>query len=506
MMCTRNHSLLIKLFTALPLVGACAGTSTGGSGGGSAAADANAAGDTKLASDGSIDAATLQDGKGADGPVGDAAPVDGGSTADAAAVSADLPVQDTGRSKDDIAKNLSDAKKAEGDFYLAYCKLNFNCPTGMQLTHAEACKAELLATGGVPPFDEGLRAVAAGTAKFDAAKAAACQATLDANCTFFKAVKLPAACKGLFVGLVDNGFACTADIACKSGYCKTKDINDAECPGLCAAPAKAGAACNSDSGCEGDNVCTAADKCGPYVLAKKGEDCADVDCVDGLKCLEDFDSYTCFEPKALGSACWVGEDACAQSAYCQTADTESEGKCKAKVAIGKACDKDAWYDGLSENPCTKDHVCVELPANATTAVCAPVVALGQPCASSDQCKGLDEICDGPAGKEVCAYLPKKGEACDPPDEEVVQAGLLSCLPPFVCDAKTSKCIDLPVAGKPCAEFFKCALDLYCTDSDTCSAYGKAGEDCTSFEGGDSTCDAGLICGAKNEKCVAPVCK
>lgn len=498
------NPLFVSLFAGtVAVAAACASSSPGSGGGGAASSDSGAASETKVAADAGTDGGAVKD-----APAGDGTVADGGGTADAAVASADLPVQDTGRSKDDIAKSLADAKKAEGDFYLAYCKLNFKCPTEMELTNAEACKGELLATGGVSPFAEGLAAIAAGTAKFDPSKVAACLATLDDKCTFFKGAKLPAPCAGLFVGLVDNGFACTSDTACKSGYCQTKEINEPQCAGLCAAPAKSGAACTTHAGCEGDNVCTAADKCGPYVLAKKGEDCASVDCVDGLNCLEDFDSYTCFEPKAEGTACWVEELACKEDLYCLTDDVEAEGKCKGKVAAGKVCDLQAWFDGLSENPCPKDHVCTELSEDATAAVCAPLVGLGKPCASSAQCKGLDEVCDGPAGKEVCTYLPKKGEACEPLDEEWVAAGYLACLPPFVCDDKTSKCTDLPTVGKPCAEFFKCAVDLFCYEDGKCGAYGKLGESCVALEddeGGD-TCEPGLICGAKNEKCMLPVCK
>ena len=503
-----DSTLTCLAFAALGLA-ACASPSSGtGSGGGAAGADSAAAGDGSIGSgDASADAGAIKDGTAADGAkTGDGAASDGGSSSDTAVASADLPVQDTGRSKDDIAKNLAEVAKAEQEIYKAYCKWNFKCDTGMPYTNVEACAAELIASGGLEFMASGKKAVASGTAKFKSIEVSSCLSTFDDKCTFFKSPRLHPFCESMFYGLISDGFACIQDQSCTSGHCKRKEINDEQCPGLCASPGLPGAKCVNDAGCDMNFICRSDGECGSASPAQKGADCTDVDCVDGLNCLEDGGSYTCFEPKAEGAACWVDEYACKDTAYCLTTDTESEGKCKAKVAAGKPCDKDGWYDGLSENPCVKDYVCVELSANATSAVCAPIVPVGQPCAASDQCKGYDEVCDGAAGKEVCTYLPKKGEACDPLDEELVDAGFLACLPPFVCDAKSSKCIDLPPVGKPCAEFYKCAADLYCNDTDTCAAPGKPGEDCVAFDEGGSTCDTGLICGAKNEKCVAPVCK
>ena len=487
---------------------ACASGSTGGSSGSGTAV-------AKDASDASVveivmgDAAGAPDSGSLDGAVSADAGAKDAANSDTQASGADIAVQDTGVAKDETAKQLAEAKKAEIEVYLAYCKQNFTCETGINYSNAQACKDELLADGGLVFFGDGLQAVAAGNAKFDASKLAGCLATLDSKCTFFKAPRLPQACADLFVGLVDVGFACTIADDCKTKFCKKNDLNDDQCKGACAAAAKVGAACALDEGCEMPSVCSLDGKCAAYTPAKKGDDCLDVNCAEGLHCLEDGDTYTCFDPIAIGAECYVGDFACKGDSYCLAGAVDSAGKCVANVAVGKSCNKSGWYAGLSDNPCLDDHVCVSLSEESTQATCDPIAPVGKPCKSADQCKGWDEQCSGASASQLtCNYLPAKGLACDPLDPEDVIEGYLDCLPPFVCDPKTTKCVDRPPAGKACIEF-KCATDLWCdSDGETagvCNAFADAGQKCLTFEE-DSSCKDGLICGAKTETCQLPVCK
>ncbi|MSQ83840.1 MAG: hypothetical protein EXR77_13305 [Myxococcales bacterium] len=484
---------------------ACVSGSSGGSGatGAAVAADAKVVdimvGDAAGSPDsGSLDGAVNQDAKAKDAATGDTQPS-----------GADIAVQDTGVTKDETAKQLAEAKKAEIEVYLAYCKQNFTCETGVNYSNTQACIDELLAEGGLVFFGDGLQAIAVGNAKFDASKLAGCLATLDSKCTFFKAPRLPQACADLFVGLVDVGFACTNAEDCKTKFCKKNDLNDDQCKGACAVAAKVGASCAIDEGCEMPSICSPDNKCAAYTPAKKGDDCLDVNCAEGLYCLEDGDTYTCFDPIAIGAECNVGDFACKGGSYCLAGAVGSAGKCVSTVEVGKSCNKSGWYAGLSDNPCVDDHVCVSLSEESTQATCEPLAPVGKPCKSTDQCKGWDEQCSGAsASKLTCNYLPSKGVDCDPLEPEDLAVGFLDCLPPFVCNPKTTKCVDRPPAGKACIEF-KCATDLWCdSDGETagvCNVFADAGQECIAFEE-DSSCKEGLICGAKTETCQLPVCK
>ena len=486
------------------------GCASGGGGtGGTAIADA-AAKDSGAGDAAKADAtATVGDTTvaGADGTKADGT-TPAGDTATAA--SADVPQQDTGVTKDEIAKQTADAKKAEADLYLAFCKLNFVCATGFPWTNAQACRDELLVSGGLVFFGEGLAAIAAGKAKFNAAGVAACVATLDSKCTFFKGGRLPQACQDMFTGLVDNGNGCDQDYDCKNKFCKKKDANDPACQGVCAAPAKAGATCAGDAGCEMPNVCSDASKCAPYAPAAKGDDCTDVECAEGLVCVPDGDSNTCVDPAPEGAPCYVGDYACKKELFCVTNKVDTAGKCAKRFEASKACDLGAVIDNKSEDPCQTDFGCIEIATDATAGTCEPIVSVGKPCKSVSQCKGYDEDCVGAvADKMVCAYLPGKGGTCAPLDQADIDAGYLDCLPPFVCNGKTKKCVERPPVGDPCIEQ-KCAADLWCDTGDSdigvCAAFGKAGEACTTFVDESSSCIPSLICGAKDDKCVAPVCK
>jgi hypothetical protein len=153
---------------------------------------------------------------------------------------------------------MAAASKAESDIYLAFCKQNLVCDTGLYWSNATACRDTLLIDGGLTSltfFADGKAAIAAGRATFDAATLAECLASFDAKCTFLLVPDVPAACSQLFKGLVDNAFACTYDQDCKSGFCKRNAANDPECLGTCAAKVATGAICISNAQCPLGNIC-----------------------------------------------------------------------------------------------------------------------------------------------------------------------------------------------------------------------------------------------------------
>ncbi len=492
----------VAALSAALAVAACGETATTTPGTG-AATDTSGGSDTAVADSGGAKDGSPADGTASDGK-GDTSSADSGGGADVAK-------QDTGVTPDQIAAQLKAAQKAEADFYLALCKVNFTCETGIYFTDAPGCAADLAASGGLAMFADGIAAVKAGRASVDAAMATACMATLDASCTFFKALTLPEACHKMFTGKVDASFQCAADVECKSGYCKFNDANDPACTGVCTEAKTAGAACDSDSACQFPLWCIDG-KCAAAKYAAKGESCSELPCSADLLCMEGGDDFSCSDAIKAGQACGVGEGTCATGLYCAAkAADDSDGVCTASVALGKPCDRDLWYEGATDSPCAKGSVCVPLAADATAATCQAYAAVGKPCVTGDQCQGWDEGCFTMDDDSTqCQYLPELGEACEPLSPDEIDYGLRACLPPYACDAKTSKCVALPAAGKPCVEM-RCAADLWC-DGDwdagtgTCATFGQNGEACQSFVDGSSTCDSGLMCGAKSETCVAPVCK
>ncbi len=430
------------------------------------------------------------------------------SKADSSSSGADVANQDTGQSSDEIAKQLAAAKKAESDLLQAFCKENLVCDTGLFWSNTAACQDYLKVEGGLVFFTDGLSAIAAGRATFDSASLAACIATFDAKCTFFNAPDVPAPCLALFKGLVDNNFACDRDLDCKSSYCYHSAANDPACVGTCKPKVATGAVCESNAQCPAGNICNADGKCAAIKAAVKGESCLDFACAEGLLCLAVGDtSPVCVEPGAAGATCTPYDYSCAAGLYCKAPDSDSDGVCTAAIKSGDGCDKDAWYNGGTENPCEKGYVCVDQPAGVTPtgATCKAMVKVGENCLSTDQCDGLDQECwEYQDGSMKCDYMPGKGEDCTPLSQDDLDAGYLDCLPPLVCDGTTSKCVDRPAAGKACIEA-KCASGLVCNDTEKCSEPGKVGASCTTYTDGSSDCAAGLVCGA-GDKCQTPICK
>ncbi|MBI5608185.1 MAG: hypothetical protein HY902_04840, partial [Deltaproteobacteria bacterium] len=229
----------------------------------------------------------------------------GGDTSKADTSSgADIASQDTGQTGDQIATQLAAAKKAEAELYLALCKQNLVCDTGLFWSNAEACRDFLLVEGSVDFVAEGKAAIAAGRALFDGSTLAACIATFDAKCTFFNAPDLPVPCASLFKGLVDHSFACDRDLDCKSGYCFRSAVNDPACVGTCKPKVATGAKCERNAECPHGDICNADGKCATIKAAAKGESCLDFACADGLLCIAVGDtSPVCVEPGGAGVTC-----------------------------------------------------------------------------------------------------------------------------------------------------------------------------------------------------------
>ncbi len=366
------------------------------------------------------------------------------------------------------------------------CKLLVACQDSMLgkngFATAEGCMA---IAGGNFGANSLVALVKAGKVKYDATAAGKCMQAMGANCgSVSKSSVQSAACKATFTGTVAEGGACSEDEECASQNC---DQQESACPGKCdKARVAAGGACTLSQHCEAGLGCVDK-KCGAQSDAKVGEPCHNNACANGSYCaFEGGDKPTCKAAGGADAKC-NGSEACTPEFYCKkTADVQN-GTCAPRPKAGEACAASMMGDGI---PCLESHVCVAGTNGKGT--CQPRVKFGGACSVNAQCMGVDLACVGGA----CKLLPKKGEACTPPD--MASGKYITCMPPTVCN--TGKCDDAPGDGKPCASF-QCAKGLTCVQS-VCKKPPAKGEEC------QGQCQEGLDCKFDDKgkgTCQAPVC-
>lgn len=312
--------------------------------------------------------------------------------------------------------------------------------------------------------------VAAGKVKYDAAAAGKCLQRLSSTCDAGDGSDDPT-CRSAFQGTGAEGAACEKGQECASHECTGSVASG--CPGKCSKKkATAGEACAADADCE-SNLSCADTMCAALPVAKLGEDCSKSECEKGLHCSFVDSKFTCRKPGMADAICFDHAD-CSEGFYCnQQIPNTNQGVCTAWAKVGDLC-KAGQFSATS--PCPPASKCV---GDSPTAICTALAGLGGTCASTNLCAGDDLICMG----GHCELLPKKGQACTPPDPK--SGGSLACLPPAVCAAKV--CQDLPTEGEPCAGS-ACASELICdAKAKVCKAPPGDGEPCT------GQCKSGFAC-------------
>lgn len=273
-------------------------------------------------------------------------------------------------------------------------------------------------------FDPGVRcadalqAVAVGRATYDASRAGACLAFIEAaSCdvleAFMQGAYPQADCGAAVAGKLTEFAACYSHESCASGVCGSSPyaspvIPPASCPSSCLTPTPSGAACEFGVPCTagtGCNVMLPTPVCAP-LSALDGRCMNDAWCTPGLycdtsvafpyvckarkttgSCLEDSEcaigyhcgaSSTCVAWLGAGASCTQGQNACGPGLWCGTGGTCVDGP-----KIGESCDD---VNG-------EDLTCIGGWCNAGAGItCAAWLAPGESCVLPTQCAPTD-YCD-----------------------------------------------------------------------------------------------------------------
>ena len=292
-------------------------------------------------------------------------------------------------------------------FLTELCRISLTCGS---MPDMATCRASLqLETSDIL---QAKADIAAGTTRFDSAKAAACLEWahgLYASACTLSSTPLPLlndACDELVVGTVADDNAYFQSTEYTSGKC--------EHPNTCASPQCCVGTCGA--------------KPAPVPV---GGDCStllpDQYCVNGSYCVPT--SATCVAPsKVAGSACSSSID-CAPPLFCDLDSAAGAGTCQPPAATGAPCNPNVGYGACDD----LHDFC-----DTATSTCTPAAAVGAPC---DPLQVLS--CVGYAnclGSTCVARSPERG-ACNPTDGP-------ACLGDLECSPTTNTC-GFPATSPAC---------------------------------------------------------
>lgn len=420
---------------------------------------------------------------------------------DAEDAQSDVPSEvDSGSFGDLPAVPGSTLASFAADWIDAWCAAQLSCvtPTG-SFSSVAACKAWYASGAADMPTSPWVVAASAqaGLATYDPKAGMECIAQLASSACATPAVLDSAACKGMFHGQASLGATCSSSADCQSGFCKL-DPTQPACPGTCAEPGKAGAACVDDFGCDGGLACILG-QCAPASGGQAGDTCGDFSCGKGLYCEQTGEASSACTPQlGQGQPCLL-PTSCLAGLHCAMDPATFDATCQPAAALGKPCLPDSGYESFQPGQgtaCVKGAVCAF--GSETQASCLAVAQAGQPCEHPAQCAGVDLTCIGwkPGVKGVCGPLPKAGEACVPPT--VTSGKDQACAGGIPCDPTTLTCKPWPGNGQACT--VQCAEGLTCHQK-LCQAPGKLSAACT--VGQANACIPGLVCAGG--VCASPVC-
>lgn len=316
------------------------------------------------------------------------------------------------------------------------------------------------------------KAIAAGRAKFDGAKAQACLDSLhvDQSRCWGPSVtraSLPQVfgdafkdCNGVVVGTVADNGVCYGSNDCVSGQCST---TNATCPGACVPAADTGGDCSQKSCKPGLRCQTNGSSETCVVPGLAGGSCNNVaDCGSGLSCV----NQKCATPLAANASCDpTASDPCAEGLWCSPSGSDaSKGACLAQVDANGACtgpDASARASASAWPQCKGNQICVgtvrQNGSVTTMGHCDVPHDVGGACVGTDTnflgngCY-LGLVCS--SGK--CALLPGVGAAC----------------PSRVCDPNVAvctngTCVALKADGAACGDDTECT-STRCDSSSHCA--------------------------------------
>ncbi len=283
----------------------------------------------------------------------------------------------------------------------------------------------------------------------------------------------------------NDGDACTANDACKTGACTgTKTMCTAvdgchlagicnPTTGTCSAPLAA-----DGTPCTDGNVCTVGDACQFGVCLPK----AITDCDDGNPCTVG----SCASAKGCTWLAKVGGEACDDANPCTDKDVCTAGKCAGKAT--------ACSDG---NPCTADYCdtvkgCVGIPSAAT---CSD----GNACTVGDGC--ADGACKAGANKPDC----DDKNACTK-DSCAEVSGCVHTASAEACDDGNKCTTGDKCSNGTCAAgtwSCQCQKDADCANSNPCAIAICSGNQCV-YSTKSGPCDDKNLC-TTGETCANSAC-
>lgn len=263
-------------------------------------------------------------------------------------------------------------------------------------------------------------AVHAGLVGFDAAKARACLAGIEAwTCNrdvAFTTRWTPPECEEVVTGTVAGAGECALGAECVSSQCNVPGCAMACCSGSCV-----GGVAPVRQPRLGDSCVTRSDCYASFCLVCAGTGCPPT-------------AGTCIPLQGSGGPC-MGNLECVEGLVC------ANQQCQQPPALGEAC--------TGQNCADLDSVC-----GSTSATCIARGATGAPCTSSAECTPVDSC--GPAG--TCVPRPRFGDPCSVSND---------CIDASFCDPVGHTCIAPELDGLPCQVNRECQSGHCNLASQTC---------------------------------------
>lgn len=293
-----------------------------------------------------------------------------------------------------------------------------------------------------------------------------------------------------------NGDPCQSNQAnrCQSGICTDGTCCDSVCDGRCEGCATGtctphAAAVDPDSDCSAD----AASTCGQ-----------DGSCDGAGGCKLYAGSTQCAAATCVGTSTYAAPATCNGSGSCSNA---VHTPCDPFICSGNAC----------RNSCTSSAHCVEGSfCIVAEGKCEPLLSLGNPCETSEQCKsgfcvdgmccdractGLCEACSEEKSKTdkdgICSPIREGGD----PDNECTDQGVASCQQDGMCDGARAcrKYREGVQCGSACsssssASVSNCKLGACVASSNVaCAPYTCVGTACRTTCSSNTDCASGKVC-------------
>lgn len=351
-------------------------------------------------------------------------------------------------------------EKACSEYEKAICDLLDRCELSIMFeveNHASCLDSFDLCDG---EFQRLIESANAGRVRYDGNQARTC---LD-RVKSLTCAELPvifdnelAECEIVFSGLVGADGDCYYDKECAQGhYCSA---SRSTCPGKCLPFAQTGSSC-VDAACDPKQAECQNNICVP--LAKAGEPCENISCLDGLECDSSTDPARCVLPGAEGSGC-ASNDQCQPGLRCL------QQKCTGPAKASETCVFEEFEEFFMA--CETGYYCdADILHQQHQGACQPKKGQGESCILFYECKpefyciGITVSPGGQLTPGRCQPPVTEGGTCN---ASLGEGYIPECRYDLWCNPQTQKCETLPGEGGVCTDddMPPCKNDdLYCETS------------------------------------------